>query len=109
MKVDQLKGKWLQFKGELKQQWGKLTGDDLQQIEGSYEKILGMLQERYGANCVSLVRERYGEKKNELISWAGQWQQQAEVPGITTSTKASWTSCFVPGVKSVKKDLTNKA
>ena len=32
MNADQLKGKWLQFKGDLKQQWGKFTEDDLQQI-----------------------------------------------------------------------------
>jgi uncharacterized protein YjbJ (UPF0337 family) len=64
MNADQLKGKWKQFKGELKQQWGKFTDNDLQQIEGSYDKIICMLQERYGGNCVSLVRERYGEKKD---------------------------------------------
>jgi len=76
MKTDQLKGKWLQFKGELKQQLGKLIGNDGQQIEGSYEKVIGMLQVRYGAKYVSLVREQYAEKKNDLIRWAEQWDQQ---------------------------------
>jgi uncharacterized protein YjbJ (UPF0337 family) len=76
MKTDQLKGKWMQFKGELKQQWGKLIGNDGQQIEGTYEKVIGMLQVRYGAKYVSLVRERYAEKKNDLIRWAEQWDQQ---------------------------------
>ncbi len=60
MNADQLMGKWMQFKGELKQQWGKFTDNDLQQIGGSFDKILGMLQERYGGNCFSLVRGRYG-------------------------------------------------
>jgi uncharacterized protein YjbJ (UPF0337 family) len=60
MNADQLKGKWMQFKGDLKQQWGKFTDNDLQQIGGSFDKILGMLQERYGGNCFSLVRGRYG-------------------------------------------------
>ncbi|MBK5281567.1 MAG: CsbD family protein [Nitrospiraceae bacterium] len=50
----------MQFKGDLKQQWGKFTDNDLQQIGGSFDKILGMLQERYGGNCFSLVRGRYG-------------------------------------------------
>ena len=76
MKTDQLKGKWLQFKGELKQQWGKLIGNDGQQIEGSYEKVIGMLQVRYGTQYVSFVRERYAAKKNDLIRWAEQWDQQ---------------------------------
>ena len=78
MNVDQLKGKWMQFKGELKQRWGKFIDNDLQQIEGSFDKIVGMLQERYGGNCVSLVRERHSEKKNELISLAGRWQQRSQ-------------------------------
>jgi len=74
MTVDQLKGKWMQFKGNLKQQWGKFIADDSQQIEGNYDKIIGMLQEQYGGHCVSLVRERYSENKDELIKWAGRRQ-----------------------------------
>ena len=56
--------------GDLKQQYGRFTSDDLQQIEGSFDKILDMLQERYGGNCVRLVRERYCKKKEELLQWA---------------------------------------
>ena len=41
MNADQLKGRWMQFKGELKQQYGKFTDDDLQQIEGDYDKFVG--------------------------------------------------------------------
>jgi uncharacterized protein YjbJ (UPF0337 family) len=83
MNADQLKGKWMQFKGELKQQWGKFTDDDVKQIEGSCDKIIGMLQERYGGNCVSLVWERYGEKKEELIKWTEQWWHQRPQPDAT--------------------------
>ncbi len=50
MNADQLRGKWMQVKGDLKHQWGKFTNDDLQKIEGSFDKILGQLQERYGEN-----------------------------------------------------------
>jgi len=66
MNADQLKGKWMQFKGELKQQWGKFTDDDLQQIEGNYDKFIGKVQ------------ERYGEKKDELMKWADQWHQRSQ-------------------------------
>ena len=76
--MDQLKGKWLQFKGEVKKRWGKLIDDDLRQIEGNYEKVIGMLQQRYGANCVHLVRERYGGEKHELIQWGGRWLQRSQ-------------------------------
>lgn len=66
MNADQLKGIWMQFRGELKQRWGKFTNDDLQRIEGSFDKILGQLQDRCGGNYCSLAQERYGEKKDGL-------------------------------------------
>jgi len=46
--TDVLKGKWQQLKGEARIQWGKLTDDDLDQIQGNAEKLAGKLQERYG-------------------------------------------------------------
>lgn len=42
------KGKWKQIKGEAQKQWGKLTDDDLDVINGEREKLVGKLQERYG-------------------------------------------------------------
>jgi uncharacterized protein YjbJ (UPF0337 family) len=48
MNSDILKGKWLQLRGDLKQAWGNLTDDELTQIEGSSEKLVGKLQEKYG-------------------------------------------------------------
>ena len=48
MNADVLKGKWQQSKGEARVQWGRLTDDDLDQIEGNAEKLAGKLQERYG-------------------------------------------------------------
>ncbi len=45
---DQLKGNWTQFKGHVRQQWGKLTDDEIDQIEGQREILIGKLQERYG-------------------------------------------------------------
>lgn len=58
------RGVWEQTKAT---SLGQFTDNDLQQIEGSFDKILGMLQEQYGSNCFSLVRERYGEKKGGLM------------------------------------------
>ena len=48
MNEDVLKGKWRQLKGELKSQWGKLTDDDVDRVEGDAEKLIGRVQERYG-------------------------------------------------------------
>ncbi|MGA2133345.1 MAG: CsbD family protein [Bryobacteraceae bacterium] len=48
MNWDQVEGKWKQMKGSARQQWGKLTDDDLEQIAGTRDKLVGKLQERYG-------------------------------------------------------------
>ncbi len=48
MNWDIADGNWKTFKGKVKQQWGKLTDDDLTQIEGKRDELLGRLQERYG-------------------------------------------------------------
>ena len=48
MNEDILLGKWNQLKGEIRQAWGRLTDNDLQRIQGSREKLSGVLQERYG-------------------------------------------------------------
>ena len=48
MNADILEGKWNQLKGEVKKQWGDLTNDDLDRIEGERAKLEGRLQERYG-------------------------------------------------------------
>lgn len=45
---DRIEGNWRQFKGEVQRQWGKLTSDELDQINGNREKLLGKIQERYG-------------------------------------------------------------
>lgn len=43
-----LKGEWNQLKGTVKQKWADLTDDDLTHIEGSRDKLVGRIQERYG-------------------------------------------------------------
>lgn len=48
MNQDILKGNWHQLKGEIKSKWGELTDNELTEIEGDSEKLLGKLQEKYG-------------------------------------------------------------
>jgi uncharacterized protein YjbJ (UPF0337 family) len=48
MNRDTLKGQWMQLKGRIRQQWGKITDDELDQIQGDRETLIGKLQERYG-------------------------------------------------------------
>ncbi|WP_394835179.1 CsbD family protein [Pendulispora rubella] len=48
MNWDSLKGDWKVLKGQVRQKWGKLTDDDLEQIAGQRDEFLGRLQQRYG-------------------------------------------------------------
>jgi uncharacterized protein YjbJ (UPF0337 family) len=41
-------GTWQQLKGRVKQQWGKLTDQDLEQLQGHVEELAGKIQQRYG-------------------------------------------------------------
>lgn len=49
MNMDQVLGNWREFKGRAKQQWAKLTDDDLEAIQGKRDELYGRLQARYGA------------------------------------------------------------
>ncbi|HSI55673.1 MAG: CsbD family protein [Ramlibacter sp.] len=48
MNHDRIEGNWKQVKGKLKEQWGKLTDDDLDIIAGKREQLLGRIQHRHG-------------------------------------------------------------
>ena len=48
MNWDQIEGNWVKAKGKLRQQWGKLTDDDIDVINGKRQELAGRLQERYG-------------------------------------------------------------
>jgi len=48
MNEDILKGQWKQIRGQVKNWWGRLSHDDIKRIEGNNEKLVGLLQERYG-------------------------------------------------------------
>jgi uncharacterized protein YjbJ (UPF0337 family) len=45
---DILEGKWPELKSQVKQQWGKLTDDDIQRLSGKTEELTGVLRQRYG-------------------------------------------------------------
>jgi uncharacterized protein YjbJ (UPF0337 family) len=61
MNTDTLKGQWQQVKGNVRKQWGKLTDDDLDVIQGDAEILAGKLQERYGRSKEEI--------KSEVDTW----------------------------------------
>lgn len=48
MNWERVEGNWLQFKGKVREQWGKLTDDDMDVIKGKRDQLAGRIQERYG-------------------------------------------------------------
>ena len=48
MNWDRIEGNWKEFMGKAKQQWGKLTDDDLTYINGRRDELSGRLQRYYG-------------------------------------------------------------
>jgi len=48
MATNILKGQWKQLKGSLKERWGELTNDEIDQVSGEAQKLVGLLQEKYG-------------------------------------------------------------
>ena len=61
MNKDIFQGAWEETKGKLKKQWGKLTDNDLKEIEGNHQEIFGKLQKHYGYTKDQI--------KKEIDSW----------------------------------------
>ena len=57
MNWDRVEGNWVEFKGKVRERWGKLTDDDLDVIAGKREQLIGVLQQRYGYARDALERE----------------------------------------------------
>lgn len=64
-----LKGEWSQLKGRIRKRWGRLTNDDLEQIAGDREILVGKLQERYGRG------------REQVERWFGEWLADAQAKG----------------------------
>jgi uncharacterized protein YjbJ (UPF0337 family) len=65
---DILQGKWKQARGKVKQQWGRLTDSELDQISGYYDELAGLIQERYGYS-----REK---AQQELDAFIERWDRE---------------------------------
>jgi uncharacterized protein YjbJ (UPF0337 family) len=66
MNWTQIEGKWDQFKGKARAQWGKLSDDDLTNLQGKREQLLGKLVERYGV--------AKDEAEKQVNSWLSKLQ-----------------------------------
>lgn len=62
MNWDQIEGKWKEYKGKARSSWGEFSDDEIDQIAGKREQLIGKLQQRYG-----LERE---EAERQADDWA---------------------------------------
>ena len=67
---DILLGKWHELKGQVRQQWGKLTDDDITRLSGKTEELAGVLQQRYGFGKA--------QAEMEINNWLRGHDQRAE-------------------------------
>lgn len=61
MNWDQIEGKWDQMKGQVKSKWSKLTDDDVGNLGGKKDRVVGKIVERYG-----ILKE---EAEKQLDHW----------------------------------------
>lgn len=57
MNEQTMQGNWMQLKGKVREQWGKLTNDDLDRIAGKRDQLIGRLTELYGRSKDEIQRE----------------------------------------------------
>ena len=55
--------KWKQLRGKVKEQWGELTDDDLDKVDGQFDQLVGVLQEKY-----DLTRTKAEEEIKAFLS-----------------------------------------
>lgn len=59
---DRIEGNWKQVRGSIREKWGELTDDEIEQIAGNRDKLAGKIQEKYG-----IARE---EANQQIDEWA---------------------------------------
>jgi uncharacterized protein YjbJ (UPF0337 family) len=68
MNWDRVEGNWKQFKGKVKQKWGKLTDDQLDVISGNRDELVGKIQESYG-----IAKD---EAEKEVKAWESTFEEE---------------------------------
>lgn len=74
MNNDRIEGAWKNFKGKIKEQWGELTNDEVDEAEGQWEQLSGKIQNRYGRakdhadEEVRKFREQYDDEYERAVT-----------------------------------------
>jgi uncharacterized protein YjbJ (UPF0337 family) len=113
MNQDILAGKWKQMRGEVKTWWGNLTDDDFERIGGQKDKLIGLLQERYGYTREQAEQEierrlqEYGDKTGGVVATMS---VKARELGATAAKRANEAAPVIGGkMKSLASAIRGKA
>jgi uncharacterized protein YjbJ (UPF0337 family) len=113
MNHDILAGRWKQMRGELKTWWGNLTDDDFERIGGQKDKLIGLLQEKYGYSREQAEQEverrlqEYSDKTGRVVA---RMSARAREFGATAAKKANEAAPVIgEKVKSLASAIREKA
>jgi uncharacterized protein YjbJ (UPF0337 family) len=81
MNWTQIEGRWRTLGGQLKSEWAKLTDDDVANIAGKRDQLLGKLQERYG-----VLKE---DAEKQIDKWMAKLHSEPAEPAVTAEPPAS--------------------
>lgn len=79
MNQNQISGKWKELKGEIRNQWGKLTDDEIESTKGNLTAISGLIEQRYGdakessSEKLRSLFDRFGAKAEQSSEEAKDW------------------------------------
>jgi uncharacterized protein YjbJ (UPF0337 family) len=80
---EELKGRWNEIRGQIKEKWGQLTDDDLRQAEGNTDQLIGLIQRKTGEGREQITKffdtmaREGGDKATDVMGQAGQVMNQA--------------------------------
>jgi uncharacterized protein YjbJ (UPF0337 family) len=79
---NRVEGNWKQVKGKIKEQWGKLTDDDLDVINGKRDQLEGKIQERYGY--------QKDQATKEIDDWYGRQRWWSKIAPLRRDYCMKW-------------------
>jgi uncharacterized protein YjbJ (UPF0337 family) len=117
MNWDEIKGSWKEMRGRVREQWGKLTDDDVDIIAGRRDRLVGLIQQRYGTlkedadAQVTAFERRLAEycgvsRVVALNSWTNE-QLRLKI-GSTSAAPDCRSQCFSPSC-SARRSLAEEA
>lgn len=108
---EKVMGNWNQFKGKVKQRWGQLTDDELQEVEGNFDQLIGLVQQKTGEGrqqierILSKLSDDAGGAFTQATETARQYADQASEAfrGATDQIRERGRESYVEAQRMVRR------